>query len=518
MPYYHDRQELLGRGVYRLTSASNPEFPSGALWDAYNIVYERSSQEPEKMRGHTLLGDDVNDVVSGLFDYAEGTEIIAASEDGGIYKRTTGNWAAVTGGGAGTFSTTDGVRWSGTMFYGATTAANLLLLTNSASGNAPQKYTSSAGISALGGSPPAAGQYPTSFAGRLWMASGDTLFYSAADNAEDWATLGGSFQCDRGSGDITGLYNFMGNLIIFKKRKVLRLLPGTTLASTAIRQISSVLGTQSFWTIQESTGSFRAASLLFLSDEGIHEIVPTQATGGFYIRNTAENIKPILDRRSLAYQTTNWATFNASRGENWLQYTLNDAHPDEGVIGNMAGGGEQSAPRWTHHDMRNKTAGTMYRSSGELIQIIGDAGGKVYQMHSGDDRNGASYRGFITTASYAQGDRSRMKKYGRIYLDAETQGTYAITCYSTLGRAGLPTPGGNVNQPTGFGDSSGWGVGKWGAALWGGANLTGQWFRPSKVRRGTHIRLRFETSGADEWFRVNGVNIEFVDRRHILAA
>ena len=519
MPYLIDRHELSSAGLYRLASPNNPEYPKDALWDAYNMVYERSSGDPEKMRGFDRLGTNtVNDVISGLFDMDEGTRMVATSEDGGIYHRTTGNWAALTDAGAGVFSTTDDIRWSGTMFYGATTAANILILTNDDASDAPQKLTATT-VSALGGSPPATGQFPTTFGGRLWMAAGDTLHYSAADNAEDWTTAGGSFQCDRGSGAITGLWNFAGNLLIFKRKKILRMLPGTSLASTSIRELTSVIGAPTHFTIQESTGSSRSGSLFFMSYEGIHEIVPTSATGGFYVRNAAEDIKPILDRRDTSNLDTDWATFNSSRGEYYLQYTLNDAHPDEGVIGNVARGSKNQPPRWTLHDMRNKTAGMMFRDSGgNYVQIVGDASGRAFQMHAGDDRAGAGYRGFITTRCHTQGDRARMKVYGRVWGDFDTNGTYPIDCYSTLGRAGLPSPAGNTNRPSDFGAVDGWGVGLWGAALWGGATSNGQWFRPSKVRRGAFMKLRFETNGPDQWFKVNGYGMEYSPRRYILAA
>ena len=516
MSYRRDPHELLGKGIYRLSGSNNPEFPNGALWAANNMVYDRSSQEPEKVRGHVLLGNTVNGAVSGLFDYSEGTEMIATSENGGIYKRTTGDWSAVAGGGASTYNTASGTRWTGGMFYGATTTENLLVFSNGI--NAPQKYRTSAGTSNLGGSPPATGKFFTPAFGRMWCIVDDTLHYSAADNCEQWSTGAGSFQVDRGTGIVTGLSEFMGTLLIWKKRSLFRLASGATLASASIERVSGAIGTQSHLTIQETTGSYRSGSMLFQSDEGVHEIVPGNATGGFFVRNAGEWVKPISDRRDLANQGTNWATYNPARGEYWWQYTLSDVSPDEGLIANVAGGGKNAAPRWTSHDLRNRTAGMMYRSSGELIQVIGTGAGLVYKMHSGNDRAGASYTGSVTLPSYTQGFRSGMKKYGRIYIDAETEGVYPLSVYTTLGRSGLPTPGGTSHQVSGFGDSSGWGDGKWASAQYGGATVSGRWFRPGLVRRGSFLRVRIESTGADQWFKLNGVDLEYVYRRAILAA
>jgi hypothetical protein len=513
MGYSFDRHEIFGGGIYRLVAPNNPEFPRDSVWDAYNMVYERSSEDPEKMRGYVQLGaNTVNDVVSGLFDYSEGTQLIATSEDGGVYKRTTGDWSTVTGGSAGTFSSVDDTRWTGGMVYGATTGSNLLVISNGV--DAPQKYNGTT-ISTLGGSPPGTGKYLTWFAGRYWLATGDTLHYSAADNAEEWSTGAGSFQVDRGSGDITGMAAFMGNMLIFKRRRVFRFAVGDTLASSSIKEVSKVIGTPSHYTISETSGSTRTGTLLFMSDEGIHEVRPTFDTGAFFLPNAAENIKPILDRRDDTNFATCWGMYNPPRGEYWLQYNINDSRPDEGIIGNLARG---KTPRWTLHDMRNKTAGTMYISSGAQIQVMGDAGGQIFQLNKTDTRDGAGYRGFIGTASYSQGERYRMKNYGRIFIDANTNGTYPILSYSTLGRAGLASPHGSTNQPAGFGAEDGWGVGEWGVAIWGGATTNGQFFRPPKVRRGTYIRLRFETLGADQWFQLNGIAIEYARKRALLAA
>ena len=515
MSFLLDPHEIFGGGIYRLMSANNPEFPQDSVVDAYNMIYERSREDLEKMQGYTRLGTNtVNGAVTGLFDYADGTELIAGSADGGIYKRTTGDWAAVAGGAAATFSTTATARWSGRMAYGTTTGARLLILSNGV--DAPQKYTSGAGASALGGTPPSTGKFFIPFGGRYWLFTGDTAHYSAADNVEDWTTAGGSFQIDRGSGDITGAAVLAGNLLIFKRRSILRLLPGTTLSGTSVRGLTTMTGTSSHHTIAETTGSVKSGTLFFRSDEGIHEISPTAATGGFYISNAAEPIKPVLDRQDTANLATNWGLFNPARGEYWLHYTLNDSSPDEGVIGNMARG---KKPRWTSHDMRNKTAGCMYISSGAQVQIIGDGSGLVYQMHTGIyNRAGAGYRGYVTLPSYTQGNRSRMKLYGRIFLDAETNGTYPILAYYSLGRSGLPGSGGGLNQPSDFGASDGWGAGKWGVATWGGSSIAGQWYRLEKVRRGSYIRLRFETLGADQWFRLNGLGIEYAMKRAVLAA
>jgi len=507
MPWKKDNHFLQGEGIDRRIDPNNPEYPQGALWEMLNMVYERDSEEPEKMMGTERLGTTaMGGQVTGLFDYVEGTRLISCNTDGKIYEYAGTNWAQSTGGSG--FSTTSTVRWSGSMFYGASTGANLLVLGNGV--DAPQKYTSSAGVSALGGSPPSTGQFPVPFVGRLWMASGSTLHYSKTNDCEVWTTPGGNIQIDRGTGDITALAIFGGNLIIFKRKAIYRIYPTTTLDETVVYPVTGGTGTVSFGTVKEIVvGKGDRLLLAFLSDQGVQALVPNnnvQATS-FSVANISGPVQAILDRRSDSHVATAWADFNRVRGEYYLQYGTTNNIPTEGIIANTAR--NNRGIRWTRHDMSQYTAGTIFRSSGQEIQVIGDTSGKVYQMHYGHDRDGTSYRGRIYTPAYAQGRYDQMKQYGRLFVDARSNGTYAVIVRLNMGRRGLPSPSGTAKSVTNYGVSDGWGVGQWGVATWGGSGITGQHIRPSKVSRGIYMRVMVETTGANQWFKVNGMTIEY---------
>ena len=519
-----DKHERFGEGIYRAIAANNPEYPNGALWELTNMVYNRSSEDPEKMKGYTQLGStamgDGSDLVTGLFDYDEGTRLVATCTDGTIYEYAGSDWAASSGGTG--FSTSDTVRWSGAMAYGAVNANDMLILCNGV--NAPQKYYVNAGneVSGLGAGgevPPATGRYPVSWGGRYWMADAtypDTLYYSATNDCEKWTTGGGSIQIDRGSGAITGLYVFAGNLLIFKRRKILRLLPGTSVESQSVREVSSRIGTPSHWTIKE-VGANESGVLIFLSDTGPQAMVPTSSTGGFYVKNIADGIKPYLTRMNTAKLGLAWADFNEDRGEYYLQYvTGTEDSPDEGLIANVSR--EVKRPRWTYHNMQDKTAGTIYRSSGAEVQVMGDSAGKVWKLHDGHSRDGAGYYGRVMTQAYAQGERGRMKKYGRTFVDLETYGDYRVDVRLNMGRSALPGTAGNPLSVSDVGALDGWGVGLWGVAKWGGSANTGKYVRPETVARGAYERIVFETSGADMWFKLNGLAIEYALKRRMLAA
>ena len=96
----HDTHYRLGNGIDRRLHAGNPEFDSRAVWDALNMVYLRDTEEPEKMRGASQIGTTTtgDSKVTGLFDYSEGSRLIATAADGKIYERNAGNFAQSTNG------------------------------------------------------------------------------------------------------------------------------------------------------------------------------------------------------------------------------------------------------------------------------------------------------------------------------------------------------------------------------------------------------------------------------------
>ncbi len=516
MPWSKDNHFLLGEGIDRRIDPNNPEYPRGALWEALNMIYEQDSEEPEKMMGTERLGTTaMGGQVAGLFDYAEGTRLLSGNTNGKIYEYAGTDWAQSTGGTG--FDTTSTTRWSFSMFYGASTAANLGILCNGV--DVPQKYTSGAGVSALGGSPPTGGAFPVPFLGRLWMAAGSTLYFSKTNDCEVWTSPGGSIQIDRGTGNITSLAIFGGNLVIFKRKNVYRIYPTTTLDETSVYPVTSGSGTVSHQTVKEIVvGKGDRLLLAFLSDQGIQALVPNnnvQATS-FSVANLSGPVQAIIDNRSEGNQSTSWSDFNRVRGEYYFQYGTTNATPSEGVIANTS---RQNKPiRWTRHNMGNITAGTSFRRSGSEIQVIGDISGQVFQLHYGHDRNGAGYRGRIYTPAYSQGRYDQMKQYGRVFVDARSNGTYAVIVRMNLGRKDLPAPAGTSINVTDYGVSDGWGVGRWGVATWGGSGLVGQYIRPSKVSRGYYIRLMVETTGSDQWFKINGATIEYEPTAQIVSA
>ena len=491
------------KGMYRLVEPHSPEFPKGFFWAGLNMVYNRGSLEPEKMMGTDRVGGttDLGGVVTGIFDHQEGTKLLVCDAAGVISERTTGDLATSTGGTG--FDTTATTRWSGMDFYGEDSGVTMTVLCNGV--NVRPMYVTGSGISALGGTPPAKGKFPIQFLGRLWMVTGSVAHYSAVDNAEDWSINGGSFAIDGRSGDITGTAVFMDHLFLFKRNRIFHIPPTETIEGTSVRRIAGSVGCSSHFTIKEGSGISEGA-LFWMSDNGIQAMAPTERSGGFRPVNISEPIKPIVDRRSKTNQATSWALFDEDRAEYYCQYSTTTSTPSEGVIANTAMG--RTRPRWTNHDYNKLTAGNSFISSGEVLQLVGDANGRIYQMHQGYDRNASPYIGRFQSPSYAQGSPHYMKHYGRVFMDVQANGNYDINVSLSVGRKSHPGAGGSTEKLTKLGSSDGWGIGEFGVALWGGSGSAGKWIRPSQVARGYNMRVQAQTSGTDDYFKVAGLIIE----------
>jgi len=475
-----------GEGIYRVTASTDPKFPKNALYDALNVVYEGDSNNPSGMPGATRLGSTaMGGAVSGLFDYNNGDKAVATSEDGKIWHYGS-DWTVSSGARATGNSTTAGVRWSGEMFYGATTTANLLVLANGV--DAPIRYDTSNGAVSLGGSPPSTGNFPIAWQGRLWLFAGSTAYYSAPNDCEDWTTGGGggSVTVYRGhDGDITGAAIFANNLFVFKRSSVYRIAPTSTFTEVNVRNVNSSVGCVSHQTIAEVTGS-DVNLLVWWSEHGIEAISPSTASAGFETRNTARWVQPLASFRNIDAMSTAWSLFNINRMEYWSAYpTGSRTIPSRWLIGNFSRSRQRA--RWTRSDRQNMTAGMVFNTSNTgYDQYVGDSSGKVYKMFdtSTDNWDGSKFLRRTQTAYDVNNAPNRMKRYGHSHVSVETPASSTVTSRQIMLRPSMPSPeSSNTQNLARVGDADGWGVGQWGVALWGGSGYSGERIRPKTVQR-----------------------------------
>lgn len=516
MPWQLERIYNHGEGIYRITDQSDPTFPAGALWDCLNMVYAAESDNPESMRGAVRIGStDMGGAVSGLFDYGDGTRLVATATDGKIYQYTGGDFAAESGARASGNDTTETTRWNAVTFYGQTTSTELLVLANGV--DAPAKYNGT-DVTDLGGSPPATGNFPETFVGRLWLASGDTLYYSAVDDCEDWSTAGGggNIVIARGKdGDITGIMEHANVLLVFKKNSIYRVRPGSSFASTDVLQVSQNIGCLSARTLQQA-GPEGAENLTLASTQGQEMIAATDTSAGVAVRNISRWPKAVLEFRNEAQMDVSWSLFNLNRRELYFYYpTQTNTIPKEGIIGNFAR--SRKPPRWTRMDRANLTAATMFKDSGtRRVQYVGDSDGRVYQMHieSATDWAGSPYTSRIITSYRTQKAIERQKRYGWSFLDVQTEADYNVDVYQVLMRRSL-TAASNISSLGITGVESGWGDGTWGDAVWGGVAYAGEKIRPIEAQRGAGLAHIISST---RWFRLNSEVVAYNYLRDTIVA
>jgi len=511
--YTRERYYSLGEGIYRVTARNDPQFPNGAFWDLENIIYDQDSDNPEAMRGASRLGStDMGGTVSGLFDYNLGTAI-ATCTDGKIYNYTGTDWAAESGARATSNDGTITTRWTGNMFYGATTGQQLLVLCNGI--DAPAKYNGT-DVTNLGGSPPSTGNFPTPWQGKLWMASGTLVHYSANSDCEEWGTGAGNISIYRGyDGNLTGLSAFANNLIFFKRNSIYRMSPNTGFDLPNIRNVSSVIGCVNHNTIREGGDG---NTLYFMSNEGPKALVTSASHAGFRVIDMDRWIKPIAINANKDATNVAWAVWNQDRKEYYLHYCEGSASvPNRALIGNAAR--PRKAIRWTRFSLPDMTAGMQFSEGGtDYQQWIGDAQGRVYHMHQRTEHTfgGRVYRSVIKTPYHTQGIPENMKKYGWAFTDMDVDGPYEVTVNLQMLRSGLPVTEGNKTQVAFIEASdSVWGTGAWGEATWGGSGSQGQRIRPVKVARASGMGMQMNVG---RWFRLNGYVIASDLRRDIIAA
>jgi len=510
MPWTEEQHYEFGEGIYRTTPSIDPKFPDAALYNLENMVYNKESDNPEFMYGSTRIGTtDMGGTVTGLFDYKNGTKLVAGAQDGLLYTYTASDWAAGTGARATGNNTDAGTRWSGVMFYGATTAANILILANNSDDDDPVKYdgTNFTDLEPGSQSVPLNGRYPVVWLGRLWLFDGSTAYYSAPDDAEDFrvASGGGSFTVGRGyDEDITGATVMGQSLFIFKRSTTFKIAPVLVLSNAFVETVSTTTGCIAHNTIQEA-GPKGVNNVTWMSEHAAVMATPSDTVSTFRPRRISRNVKPIFDEKNTSYTDRSWALWNADRMEYLLYFPTGSAtDPSRGLLANFARAGMD--PRWTQVTINSLTAGVVFvENNTDYIQYVGDTRGRVYKMHDSDVTTwaGTTYSGRVRTKFYVQGRPQHMKKYGWTFVAGQTSGNYVVTVRQVLLRPGLPTYGGNSKSVTVYG-SGGWGSGKWGAATWGGTGALGERIRPTTANRGVGMQVSIEASN---WFRLNGITI-----------
>jgi hypothetical protein len=187
-----------------------------------------------------------------------------------IYELSSGLWVPITG----TLSLTSGARWRWEMFD------DLLIGVNS-EGDPPVVFDGTGNFETLSDDAPQAPKWIEVWNSRLFLATDDTVFYSALGDPTDWTgATSGSFEIDILDGDIVnGIKAHKGFLFTWKRNKVYRLqtgVPNTDETQWSNEVVIVNLGCIGGDTIQQVLDD-----VLFLSASGVASLGASLEAGDF---------------------------------------------------------------------------------------------------------------------------------------------------------------------------------------------------------------------------------------------
>lgn len=254
----------------------------------------------------------------------------------------------------------------------------------------------------LGGSPPAGAKYITNDNVRVWMAVGDTLYWCAYLNEENWTAPENSGSVEYytpNGGDITALREFYGDKWVWK-RNSMAVIKGTDFYNYSLVSVSNDIGCVAYKTIQEV-----GDTMFWLGENDVYghqggKPFPVGEPIRSYLRqiNQAQLSKCNAVTDGIRYYL-NLVTGTATEPNVRLEFD-----PRYGV--------------WhVNHD-----AGTeRYRYAAQFknVTYVGDSSGQTWKFNDGLTDNGAAIPWSVTTKVFDEGYPEAEKEYKEIHLQGE---------------------------------------------------------------------------------------------------
>lgn len=251
--------------------------------------------------------------------------------------------------------------------------------------------------SVIGGSPPSGAKYITNDNVRLWMAEGDTIYFSAFQDGDDWTTAenSGSVQYyTPNGGDITALREFYGDKWVWK-RDSMAVIKGTSYFNFALVSVSNDIGCVSAKTVVE------VGDTLFWLGE--HDVYAHQ---GGRPSAVGEKIRGWLNKINRN------AIDKACAFTDGVKYYLciptgGSSEPDVRLVY------DPRASIWREaNSTENYRRGWQF--GGKLY--AGDAAGQVWTVNNGDTDDGGAITWGLTTRVIDEGYPEAEKQYKELHL------------------------------------------------------------------------------------------------------
>jgi hypothetical protein len=266
--------------------------------------------------------------------------------------------------------------------------------------------------------------------GRMWFATGTTLWYSKALHPEAVPT---SYYWDIGKNDgdiITAIKVNLGSLVIFKKYSTWVLsgdIPTGTTADMVLQMVNPTLGC-----INANTIAHAGNDLLFLAPNlgvfRLHRIILSTTD--------SMDAQPISDKISITIEGLNKTYLDLAWGESYNhKYYLGvpSATVEENDIclvldlRNMDPENERTI-RWSIYDNYKFANALLYLDdSGEHLYGLSNVEGYVYELEKGTNDNGALIEAYATTKNYDLGSFLQLKVPRLLAVQGRASEDYEFT-------------------------------------------------------------------------------------------
>tara|TARA_R110001632_G_scaffold36985_1_gene93524 strand:- start:486 stop:2468 length:1983 start_codon:yes stop_codon:yes gene_type:complete len=347
-------------------------------------------------------------------------------------------------------------------------------------------------------------EFVVSFKNQLFFSKGSLLGFTAPYSDDNFSPADGAGDVSVGE-DITGLIVFREQLIIFTRRKILRL-TGNTIADFNLQPITLDIGCVSEDTIQEIGGD-----IMFMAPDGLRLLSATDRIGDFGLSTASKPIQDVMV--SFKAKHTSFSSC-VIRGKS--QYRLFGYAPgissssSQGILGTQFADQSSQGMAWAKlRGINAYVADSYYDDSEEEVVLFAEANGYVYKMEEGFSFDGSNIRATFSTPHFTINDPRMRKTVYKLttYVDPRGSVSGSASIKLDFDQPNTPEPrpvsftNGATSTAAFYGDS------EYGTATFGGKLVNV--FTNQVVGAGKSISIQFVFDGTDPEFSLDAMALEF---------
>jgi hypothetical protein len=263
-------------------------------------------------------------------------------------------------------------------------------------------------------------EHLTEYKNALFLSKGPNLYFSAPFSDTDFSAASGGGVINVGH-QITGLFVFRDQLIIFSRTKIQRLV-GSTIADFQLVPIAGNIGCLYGETIQEVGGD-----VMFMAADGLRLLSATERIGDFGLGVASAPISK--DAISFINSTTIFSSIVLREKAQYRVFAFSESVPAasaKGLIATKFADQGSDEIHWaTLSGFRAYCAHGLY-VVGQELTVFANSDGYVYKLEFGSSRDGAAIEAVFKSPYMPINDPQLRKTFYKLALYTETSGTLSV--------------------------------------------------------------------------------------------